>query len=78
MKVTIYTSEHCPYCDAVKRYFDKKNIIYDIKNIDLDDFARGELVKKLDGKFRGTPVIDINNILIEGFDRAKIRKATKN
>jgi len=75
MNIIIYATTHCPYCDATKNYFDRKNIEYTVKNIDVDEDAYEELYAKLNGIFRGTPVIDINGIVIEGFDVAKIEMA---
>jgi len=74
MNIVIYTTSYCPYCDETKNFFDKKNIAYETKNIDLDRDAYDELLQKLNGQFRGTPVIDINGDIIEGFDKAKINK----
>ena len=72
MNTIIYTSNHCPYCDGVKNYFDKKNIAYTEKHIDLDESAYNELLTKLNGNFRGTPVIDVDGVIVEGFDTAKL------
>lgn len=73
--ITIYTSTHCPYCEEAERYLDHKGLKYETKNIDLDESAYRGVIKKLNGNFRGTPVIDIDGQIIEGFDKSKINKA---
>jgi glutaredoxin len=54
---------------------DDKGIKYTDKDIELDPAAQLELIKKLDGNFRGVPVIDIDSQIILGFDRPKIDAA---
>jgi glutaredoxin len=58
-----------------KKYLDDKGITHTEKNIELDLEAQAELIKKLDGDFRGVPVIDIDGTIILGFDRPKIDAA---
>ena len=58
-----------------KQYLESKQISYTEKNIEEDSAAHEELMKKINGDFRGVPVIDINGTIILGFDRPKIDAA---
>lgn len=74
-KVIIYSATWCAFCHAVKDYLDKKGIKYTDKDIEKDPAAGLEAVDK-SGQ-RGIPVIDIDGIIILGFDRPKIDFALK-
>lgn len=71
----IYSTSWCGYCKMAKQYLDGKGITYTEKNIEEDSAAHAELMKKLNGDFRGVPVIDIDGKIILGFDRPKIDAA---
>ena len=73
--ITIYSTTWCGFCKMAKKYFDDKGIKHTDKDIELDPAAQLELIKKLDGNFRGVPVIDIDGQIILGFDRPKIDAA---
>jgi glutaredoxin-like YruB-family protein len=74
-KVTIYSTSWCVYCKEAKKYFDKKGVAYTEKNIEEDAAANAELMKKLGGMFNGVPIIEIDDRLINGFNRAAIDAA---
>ena len=71
----IYSTSWCGYCKMAKQYLESKQISYTEKNIEEDSAAHEELMKKINGDFRGVPVIDINGTIILGFDRPKIDAA---
>ena len=73
--ITIYSTTWCGFCKMAKKYLDDKGIKHTDKDIELDPAAQLELIKKLDGTFRGVPVIDIDGQIILGFDRPKIDAA---
>jgi glutaredoxin-like YruB-family protein len=73
--ITIYSTTWCGYCKMAKKYLDDKGITYADKNIETEPDAQVELIKKLNGDFRGVPVIDIDGQIILGFDRPKIDAA---
>ena len=70
MKVTIYSTDSCPYCSMAKRYLDSKNIGYQEIDVSADRTAAEDMVRK-SGQ-RGVPVIDIDGNIIIGFDKARI------
>jgi glutaredoxin len=59
-----------------KDYFNKNNVEFKDYNIETDDEALAEMVKK-SGQL-GVPVIDINGDIIIGFDRQAIEHALGN
>jgi len=71
--VTIYTTTHCPYCKMAKDYFTEKNVPYAEINVEMDDEAAAEMIKK-SGQM-GVPVLDINGTIIVGFDPQTIEQA---
>lgn len=68
--ITIYSTTHCPYCKMAKEYFSQHQIEYKDVNVELDDEAAAEMIKK-SGQM-GVPVIDIDGTIIVGFDRGAI------
>lgn len=73
----IYSTSWCGYCKMAKQYLEQKGVEYVEKNIEEDAEAHKELMEKIDGQFRGVPVIDINGELILGFNRPLIDDALK-
>jgi glutaredoxin-like YruB-family protein len=71
--VKIYSTTHCPYCKMAKDYFNKNSIEFKEFNVEADDEALAEMVKK-SGQL-GVPVIDIGGTIIIGFDRQAIEHA---
>lgn len=57
------------------KYLNDKGVSFTDKNVETDMEAQKELMQKLDGDFRGVPVIDINGTIILGFDRPRIDAA---
>lgn len=70
MKVTVYSTDSCPYCSMAKRYLDSKNVGYQEIDVSADRAAAADMVRK-SGQ-RGVPVIDIDGNIIVGFDKARI------
>jgi glutaredoxin 3 len=73
--VTIYSTDWCGYCKMAKQYLDSKSQAFVEKNIEQDEAAKTELLEKINGDFRGVPVIDIDGKIILGFDRPSIDAA---
>lgn len=71
--VTIYSATWCAYCHAAKDYLTKAGITYTDKDVEKDEGAAHESVKK-SGQM-GIPVLDIDGTIIVGFDRPKIDAA---
>ena len=65
-KVTIYTMNHCPYCENAKRLLTQRGVAYsEIKVPEEDDAAWDALYEK--SKMRTMPQIFANDQLIGGF-----------
>jgi glutaredoxin 3 len=75
MKVKIYTTPTCPYCEMAKQYFKSKNIDYEEVDVSSDIEAAREMIEKT-GQM-GVPVIEIGDTIIIGFNRAAIERALK-
>tara|TARA_Y100001970_G_scaffold254103_1_gene329557 strand:+ start:6819 stop:7070 length:252 start_codon:yes stop_codon:yes gene_type:complete len=66
MKIIIYTTSYCPFCDAAKNLLKSLNIEFD--EVDLTDNLEERLEISTKYKWRTVPLILINNKLIGGFD----------
>lgn len=76
-QITIYRTSWCAFCHTEMQWLDKLGIAYIAKDIEADPAANEELMKKINGDFRGVPVTDIGGDMILGFDRPKIQEAIK-
>lgn len=76
MKITIYTTPVCPYCQQAKDYFQKKNITFEEIDVAANSDKAREMVKL--SRQLSVPVITINGQVIKGFDIEKIEKALSN
>ena len=68
-----YSTNYCPYCDAVKRLFDSKGLTYDEINLEHDPDARYEVVAETG--HRTVPVVIDNRgdnpMFIGGFNETQ-------
>ncbi|MEM5799805.1 MAG: glutaredoxin family protein, partial [Candidatus Aenigmatarchaeota archaeon] len=62
MKVKIYTTPTCPYCEMAKQYFKLKKIEYEEVDVSSDIEAAREMIEK-SGQM-GVPVIEIDDNII--------------
>ena len=74
-QVTIYSTTWCAFCATEKQWMDKLGVKYVSKNIEEDEAAKEELLKKVDGNFQGVPVTDIAGEIILGFNRPALQAA---
>lgn len=65
IKVEIYTSNYCGYCNAAKALLAKKGVEYREVNLSKDHELRIKLVEK--HNWRTVPMILINDSLIGGY-----------
>lgn len=72
MKINIYTTPTCIYCQMAKKFFQEKQIQYDEFDVATDIEKRDEMIKK-SGQM-GVPVIEIGDEIIIGFNKARIAK----
>lgn len=72
-KVTVYRTSWCAFCHTEMQWLDRLGIPYVAKDIEADPVAHEELMKKINGDFRGVPVTDVAGDIILGFDRPKLQ-----
>lgn len=72
MEIIIYTLSWCPHCKALKEYLNNKSVEY--KNIDVEENedAAEEIIKKTGQS--SFPVVQIEEDIIVGFDKDLIEK----
>lgn len=70
-KVTLYSSNSCPYCHMAADYLEEHKVAFEMKNISEDPEARKFLV---DNKIMGVPAIYIDDELVMGFDKEKLNE----
>lgn len=66
-KVIIYSSDHCPYCNAAKLLLTKKDIAFIELNVSQSETLKDEMIKKSSG-MRTVPQIFIGERHIGGYD----------
>lgn len=65
-KVTIYTTDYCPYCHAAKAFLKDKGIKYEEIDVTTDQRTKRRVMEELDWKT--VPIILINGNLIGGYE----------
>jgi glutaredoxin 3 len=73
MKVIVYSTTTCPWCQMVKEFLKERKIPFEEKDVSMDKAAMQEMLRK-SGQM-GVPVTDINGKIIVGFDAEAIEKA---
>lgn len=68
--VIVYSTPMCPWCHRVKDYLKEKKVKFTDIDVAEDRAMAMEMIKK-SGQ-RGVPVIEIDNEIVIGFDKAKI------
>ena len=73
-KVTVYTSNTCPYCTMAKDYLKDREVAFEEKNVQTDKEARQELMAM---GYTGVPVICVDDEQIVGFDKDRLDELLK-
>lgn len=73
MKVKIYSTPVCVYCNMTKEFFKKNSVQYEEFNVAQDLKARKEMFDK--SHQMGVPVIDIDGEIFVGFNRQDLEVA---
>ena len=69
-KVTVYSTQNCPYCRMAKAFLEKHGVPYE--SIDVgSDFEAAQKMVDLSGQ-RGVPVIVVDDEVIVGFDSERL------
>ncbi|MDH4123860.1 MAG: glutaredoxin family protein [Thermoplasmata archaeon] len=79
-KVKAYTLSTCPYCRAFKMFMAEEGIPFDYTDVDLlEGEKRKSVMKEVDKVCEdcGYPIIMIDELVIEGFNETKLRKALR-
>ncbi len=74
-KVTIYSTPTCVWCDKVKEFFKANKVKYSEVDVTKDPAKAQEMIEK-SGQM-GVPVIEVDDDIIIGFDKARLKKLLK-
>ena len=74
-KITVYSTQTCPFCTMAKDFLKQNDVEFDDINVSVDQKKLQEMMQK-SGQ-TGVPVIDIGGKIIVGFNEAAIKKALK-
>jgi glutaredoxin-like YruB-family protein len=70
--VKVYSTATCPYCKMVKEYLKENNIEFEDIDVGADSDAAQQMVEK-SGQM-GVPVVEIDGVIIVGFNKPAIAK----
>ena len=73
MKVKIYTTPSCPYCQMAKEFLERRGVKFEEVDVQANRAAAIEMIQK-SGQ-TGVPVIEIDDKIIIGFNQTKILEA---
>ncbi len=69
-KVTVYSTQNCPYCRMAKAFLEKHGVPYESIDVGSDSDAAQKMID-LSGQ-RGVPVIVVDDEVIVGFDSERL------
>ncbi len=72
-EVKLYSTPSCPYCRMAKDFLDGQGVAFTVVDVSEDEKAAQEMVER-SGQM-GVPVMEMDNLIIVGFDRGAYRKA---
>ncbi|MBU1135162.1 MAG: glutaredoxin family protein [Nanoarchaeota archaeon] len=75
MKVIVYSTKTCPYCDMLKDFLKEKGVEFEEIDVSQNQEKAREMVEK-SGQM-GVPVTEINGKIIVGFNKEAIEEALK-
>lgn len=73
MRVKIYSTPFCPYCQIAKEFLKGRGVEFEEVNVQEDRAAALEMIQKTGQN--GVPVIEIDDNIIVGFNQEKIIEA---
>lgn len=71
-RVTVYSTQSCPYCRMAKAFLDKNAVPYESIDVGADQEAAKKMIE-LSGQ-RGVPVITVDDEVIVGFDSQRLNE----
>ena len=69
-EVIIYSTPNCPWCARTKQYLKEHNIPFIDYDVSTNREKAEEMIQK-SGQM-GVPVVDIDGVIIVGFDKPRI------
>ncbi len=72
-KVTVYSTSTCPYCNKAKQFLKDNGVEFESIDVSVNQEKAQEMVDK-SGQM-GVPVLDIDNEIVVGFDKGRIKTA---
>jgi alkyl hydroperoxide reductase subunit F len=69
-KVTVYSTQNCPYCRMTKAFLEKNGVPYESIDVGADAEAARKMIE-ISGQ-RGVPVITVDDEVIVGFDSQRL------
>ena len=72
-EIRLYSTPSCPYCRMAKDFLTGENVAFTVVDVSEDEKAAQEMVDK-SGQM-GVPVMELENVIIIGFDRGAYHKA---
>ena len=72
-EVKLYSTPTCPYCRMAKDFLEEEEVPFTVVDVSEDEKAAQEMVDK-SGQM-GVPVMEVENVIIVGFERETYRKA---
>jgi len=81
MKITVYSTETCPYCVRLKDWLDKKSIKYDSYDIEHNPVAAQNMYRISKQEYVPFSTIEFDDgkvVNVLGFDKESFEKALKN
>lgn len=70
MKIKIYSTPSCFWCQAAKDFFKNHNIPFEDIDVSQNEQAAQEMIEK-SGQM-GVPVIEIDDKIVKGFDKPSL------
>jgi len=72
MKVKVYSTPVCPYCETLKTFLKKNNVDFEDVDVSEDKKVLQEMKEK-SGQMN-VPVVEIGDEVITGFDKKKLKE----
>lgn len=72
-EVKLYSTPSCPYCRMAKDFLEGEKVPFAVIDVSEDAKAAQEMMDK-SGQM-GVPVMEVENVVIVGFDRGAYHKA---
>jgi NADH-dependent peroxiredoxin subunit F len=70
-KVTVYSTQNCPYCRMVKAYLDRQGVDYLTIDVGTDKEQAKKMID-ISGQY-GVPVVTVDDEVIVGFDAQRLK-----